>query len=431
MSSPDRQRDLELLLDILSVPRPNGSAALRETASALRQVLSRFGIPYSVQKYPLNAYFNEILGAWLIITSVTLLVGVLARWGWPTLAISLLFVLIPFLETGLLVPIITGIVRTEGENLICAFPVPHPAGEVILTAHYDSKTELLDPRQRRVFIENSRPASALTLMAGVASALDRWLATAGSPWAMIPFGIALICALLVVIFGVGFGGNLLLGRWRRPPSQGAVDNGAAVAVLIELCRRLAQGQLEMAHTTVTIVLFSGEEVQMQGSRRYVAEREAWPLPTRVINLEAMGQDGDYVLWEQDGTAFNRYRTDPELNASLESAIRQVTGRSPQRLPLVNSDAMPFLRAGIPAAVLGSLDSGLGMGGLHSPLDRRERVHLPRVLECVDILVRWLRAQDVGPASNHANHGQNLYVQNRIRSPDPLLTPSANCANINS
>ena len=44
----------------------------------------------------------------------------------------------------------------RAENLVIKFSPPEPKRELILSAHYDSKTELLDHHQRMFFLKNLR-----------------------------------------------------------------------------------------------------------------------------------------------------------------------------------------------------------------------------------------------------------------------------------
>jgi Zn-dependent M28 family amino/carboxypeptidase len=217
------------------------------------------------------------------------------------------------------------------------------------------------------------------LPAGTAATIVRWL--------------AFLSALPAAAYGLGMGANLVGGRLSRRPSTGAVDNGTAVAILLALARRLHRRDLTLDRTTVTFLLTVGEEAQMQGALAYARDRERWPQPTYVVNLEVMGQDGGYVLWEEDGTAMVRKPTDPALNQTLERAITAVTREQPVRVPTVSSDAFAFLHRGIPAATLGSFDTELGGRGFHSATDNLDRVDLERLEEAVEILSHFLRDVD--------------------------------------
>jgi Zn-dependent M28 family amino/carboxypeptidase len=104
-------------------------------------------------------------------------------------------------------------------------------------------------------------------------------------------------------------------------SQGAVDNGAACAILLGLAERVANGKITLEHTRLTLALFTGEEVNLQGSRAYARGR-AFPLPTLAVNLEIMAQNGAYVYWEQDGSVFKLYPTSELANQALRDAVRR-------------------------------------------------------------------------------------------------------------
>ena len=135
---------------------------------------------------------------------------------------------------------------------------------------------------------------------------------------------------------------------------------------------------------------------MQGSRAWVRSRP-WPLPACSINLETLGQDGEYFTWKADGTVLSRRATDERLTAAVSAACERVTGRPAASLPVSNSDTFAFLAAGIPAAGLGTLDRSLGAAGLHGPLDAPERVSTARLNEAVAVLRELLKTIDSGDA----------------------------------
>jgi Zn-dependent M28 family amino/carboxypeptidase len=194
------------------------------------------------------------------------------------------------------------------------------------------------------------------------------------------------------------GANLAGGRFSRSPSSGAVDNGAAVAVLLELAKLFHREALSLDETAVTLLFTVGEEAQMQGALAYVGDRQAQEpagalTPTCAINLEVLGQNGGYLLWERDGTAMVSLPNDAALNAALARAVEAVTGEPPTWAPQLNSDAFAFQRAGIPAATLGSYDRDLGGRGLHSALDSASRVDPARLAEAAGVLCHLLEELD--------------------------------------
>ena len=181
---------------------------------------------------------------------------------------------------------------------------------------------------------------------------------------------------------------------------GASDDGAAVAVLLELADRFQREAFSLDETAVTLLFTVGEEAQMQGALAYAGDRQIQDhagasTPTCAINLEVLGQNGGYLLWEQDGTAMISLPNDAALNSALARAVEAVTGEPPIWAPQLNSDAFAFLRAGIPAATLGSYDRDLGGRGLHSALDSASRVDPARLAEAAEVLCHLLQELDTG------------------------------------
>jgi hypothetical protein len=369
----------------LREPRPNGSRALLAAVESVRTWLEAHGVAVQLQPFRLRPYFMELLGLWLAIGGVVLLAAAWRGPAWSGPPLALLLVAVPLAETRFLRPVVSGLVRCPAHNLaVACAPAGEVRREVVVAAHLDSKTEWLDHARRHALLRLGRPAMVLALACGLLLALAPLLPAAR--WA------AVIAALPVTAYGLGMGANLLGGRLSRRPSSGAVDDGAAVAVVLGLALRLGGGTLSLQHTAVTLLLTVGEEAQMQGAMAHVRGR-AWPLPARAVNLEILGQDGAHLLWDENGTATRRHPMDSDLNDALAQAVRAVTGRPPARAPLINDDALAFLLAGIPATTLGSLDTVLGERGLHSALDHPGRVIPERLDETVEVLACFLSTLD--------------------------------------
>jgi Zn-dependent M28 family amino/carboxypeptidase len=177
---------------------------------------------------------------------------------------------------------------------------------------------------------------------------------------------------------------------RRNPSQGAVDNGAACAILLGLAQHIADGNIPLEGTRLTLALFGGEEVNMQGSRAYTLGRK-WTLPSAALNLEIMAQDGEYVFWEQDGMSLKLFRTDLRLNLAISEAVEKVTGNPARPAGPINSDGYSFMRARVPVATLGTYDCELRESGLHLPSDNLSRVKMTKLVEGVEILAQFIRS----------------------------------------
>jgi hypothetical protein len=378
--------DYQALMTFLSTPRPNGSSAERETGHNLHNWLIQHGVPNKVQTFRLYPFFFECVGAWLILSRALLAIAVWDRWGWLTLPIATIGLLGGTLDIAWSIPLVTWLGARQGKNIIIEFEPLHARHEIIFCAHYDSKTELLDHQQRTFFLKRIRLGIVLTLLLGIWGPLDHWLLN--TDWGKPFFWVGVILTIPMLLMAYGMGLHLSLGRFLKP-SQGAVDNGAACAILLGLAEQLSNEKYQPTDMKITLGLFTGEEVNMQGSRAYIRCRD-WPSSAAVLNLETMAQDGAYVFWQQDGDAFRLLPTSILLNNIFSSAVEQITGHTAQPSGPVNSDGSSFLFAGIPASTVGTCDTHLGEAGLHRATDNLDRVMMERLPEGVKILRTFLK-----------------------------------------
>jgi len=383
--------DYNELMGWLSIPRPNGSQAECKTRQALQGWLERHSIPYRLHAFRLYPNFFVAIGIWLIVSRTLLALAIWMRWGWPAAVISILSLLGGTVDVALGFPLVGWPGATRGENIIIEFEPSTPQQEIVFSAHYDTKSEFLDHRQRMFFIKNLPAGILLTVMLGLLAPLDHALLAANSAWSSVSFAAGILFSLPLLGLAWGLGLNLSMGHF-SPPSQGAVDNGAACAILLGLADRVHKGELALDRTCLTLAIFTGEEVNMQGSRAYATGRD-WPLPTLAINLEVMAQDGSYVYWEQDGTSLKLVPTSPKVNHILAETVAEVTGAKAIPAGPVNSDGYSFIRAGIPATTLGTYDKKWVDRGFHSPADNLERVVMARLPEAVEILARLATKYD--------------------------------------
>jgi hypothetical protein len=393
MSLTDRTEDE--LLQLLSTPRQTGSRAAAQVYSGLKSWLERRGIAYSEHTFRLYPWFWPGIGVWLIVSRTLLAVAVWQGWGWWTLPIALIGLLGGLVDVAADFPLASWYGATTGRNLLIAFEPPEPRRRLYLTAHYDTKTELLDHRQRMFFVRNLPVGIVLTILLGIlgpfqaAAAADAPRLAVALYWA----GVALSVPLLALAWGLGL--NLSLGWLRRTPSQGAVDNGAACAILLRLAEHYQRHPQALRHTRLTLALFDGEEVNMQGSRAYLRSLQpalsAENMPAAALNLEVMAQDGEYVVWEQDGISLKLWPNAPEVIQAVCAAVEAETGSPPYCAGPINSDGGSFIRAGIPSATLGTYDRKLRDRGFHQPSDNLERVVPERIPEGVRILRRFVES----------------------------------------
>jgi len=151
------------------------------------------------------------------------------------------------------------------------------------------------------------------------------------------------------------GGHYDTKWFREIPFVGANDGGSSAALLIELARRLAAAPREFTYWTV---FFDGEEAReawtaedsLYGSRRMAEElRRERRLPRAVIVADMIGDRNLGIRRETLST--------PWLTDLLWQTARRL-GHGRHFLDdshTVEDDHAPFLRAGVPAALLIDFD----------------------------------------------------------------------------
>lgn len=163
--------------------------------------------------------------------------------------------------------------------------------------------------------------------------------------------------------------------------EGAADNAAGVAVVVEIARRLA---LDPAHRSVVIALLSGEEWGLQGSRALVNEWTAGrPQVKAVINVDSVGH-GDEPLH-----VIGRSR-EPALAAVVEDAARaaglEVGPDIDRHADRDGSDHWPWVAKGVPAINLFQADYGV----INTPRDTVDKLDddsLERMADALEASIR--------------------------------------------
>ena len=377
------------LMQIFTTPRHNGTKALEETFQKITEWLNTHSIFYTIHEYRLYPYIFIATGIWIIISRTLLAISIWFKWGWACLLIAIISLLGGYIDVAFGFPLISWMGRKIGKNIIIQFsPDTTPQQELIFSAHYDTKTEVLDHIQRMFFLKNIPLGIILTLFIGVAGALVSTQNHTSSAIYNIIYLLGVIATVPLLLLAWGLGINLSFG-WLKEPSEGAVDNGAACAILLSLSQKLNRKDIHLQKTSIKLILFSGEEVNMQGSTAYVNDL-IFDIPTYAVNLEVMAQNGDYVYWEQDGTSLKLLPTSAMLNKLFVDIVMEVTNIKPIPGEPINSDGGSFLRKNIPATTIGTYDKVLKERGFHSKKDNIGRVALERIPEGVTILTKFIQ-----------------------------------------
>lgn len=274
--------------------------------------------------------------------------------------------------TGLaLVTLTGGLDRLlPGSTMINLTAVVEPRGaarqEVLLIAHYDSKTEWLDHQQRGILTGAVCFAGVAALASAAAARGARrrrrgaWARAASRCRASLPYWTATAGLGLALL-----GAHLVSGKFLPQRSHGIVDDGAACALLVELARSARAAPA--ASTRLSFLWSAGEELGAQGSTA-AARGAARETAGSVLNLECLGAGPDLAYAGAEWTGVALGGPDLELRRALAAAT---PGKLHRLLVPVVTDAGPWLRARARAiTLLGTGPQGRPARGLHRPQDRR-------------------------------------------------------------
>lgn len=382
----------ELLHHLAEVPRENGSPALQEAATYLVSVLRAAGAQVESFTYLASPWRLRLAGLLVLVGGC--LYGLLMRTGRAraALAVAILVPAVLLAELDAYIPLFSRVGTLPQTHVIARLPSrAPPVQRLLLAAHYDTKTDLLDHTERAPIEAATVPATLFLMLGAVCLRVcQRW------PRAprVLRWGSTL-AAVLGPLLGMGYFLMLTAGAFIPARSPGALDDGAACALLVRLAQSLAAAPLE--RTEVELLLLSGEEIGVQGSWEYARQRFARlpELPTAVLNLEGLGASEDLAVYGLERFTFHGFHPDPRLVLLLDELHRQRRGRPLYLMPdPVVTDARSFLAHGVPSATLASdLEGHAPIRGMHSAGDHRGRVSLPALEATLDLLRTALREAD--------------------------------------
>lgn len=176
----------------------------------------------------------------------------------------------------------------------------------------------------------------------------------------------------VVIIGGHF------DSWNSPGSQGAADNGTGAMIACEAARIIKATKVPHRRT-LRVILYSGEEEGLLGSRGYVdLHKEDLKNFVAVLNDDE-GTDAE--------TGFTMLHGAEELLAPLPGAVNAafpdmpISIRYGDRLPTGGSDHGSFVNAGVPAISWGKANGPVHYVFIwHTQNDRLENVYEPGLIQ---------------------------------------------------
>ncbi len=380
-----------LLHELAEVPRENGTAALEQTAWFLSDALSGAGFEALVHPFPAEPFVLRLLGVAALAIGLFYFLKLRHDRAGTAFLIALLGVGAILAQLEYHVPIFGWIgAKTEHNIEARLAPEGEPEQRILLAAHYDTKTDLLDHVERFPVDALALPVMGLMLLSPLLWAMLRRrrpraarILTSVTAWFALVFCVA--------IFAVLSGGVFVAKR-----SPGAIDDGAACAVLVRMAEVLAQGP-PLQRTEVVVLLLSGEEINLQGSRHYARTRflELPVLPSYLVNLDPLGASAELAVAGREASSLSGYAPDARLLALLDRVHQRLYGKALRVSTMGGrTDAFSFLDRGIPALTLFSrVDPWWVPRHLHSADDNRARLDLASLGDARDYLVEVVRSFD--------------------------------------
>jgi len=360
-----------LLGRLAETPRENGSAELHETAAWIAERVLASGLEPGLLPFSAHPYALRLAGVLILVGSLAYArLAFSGRWRAALAAgLALPALLLAELELGL--PVFGWIGAEPQAHLRARLEPPAARQTLVLAAHYDTKTDLLDHVERAPVDLLALPMVPLLWIGAAAGAL----APRFPRRRCLLRGAGRAVAVAALAYGAASFAALSAGALVPSRSPGALDDGGSCAVLIRLAEELAARPPE--RTRVELLWLSAEEVGVQGSRIYAAKRfaEAPAEPVWVVNLEGLGASPRHAVLAGERSALRTRRPDPGLVARLDAVHRAALGA-----PLATTfyagatDARSFLARGIPAATLVTHEPGTRVTRhLHSAADSRSRL----------------------------------------------------------
>jgi len=267
----------------IAVPRFAGSAGENKVQKYIRTQL--YGAGYDIRERQVRtSLFPFDLLPRLIVAGVVLLIlsAVVVMPSIPILGVELAFISgLLLLGTSRWSHIREGTYSflsfgaIKSRNFIAIHPVTNKYLNVVFTAHYDSKSQLLSRYWFTWLVHIFWGATWATIAIFPISMIFAWPLEA----LILPAGFVCLVGLILVL-------NIT-----KNTSPGAVDNASGVGVLLELAQSYAQ---QSCPVNLGFVFLGAEEAEHSGTVSLMKDelfRERFPSTrTIIVNLDSLGTD---------------------------------------------------------------------------------------------------------------------------------------------
>lgn len=376
----------DLLPHFSEAPRENGTEGIATAAAAISAQLDRLGVRWGRQEILVHPLEPVALG--LVVFSLCCAYWWFLRRSRLTAATAtaLLLAAVPIAQLDWQVRLTPGYTSRE-VNILGVVSAAEPTQRLVLAAHYDTKTELTDHIVRLpVRIVGGMLVMVAILATPFVTRLRSQAFRRVLGGAVLAYG---------ALFALVFSGGAL----QRARSPGALDNGAACAVLLKVAAALSEGDA-LDRTEVVFAFFAGEEVGAQGAWAFVDDHLPG-LPARrtyMVNLDPVGASSNLTVVHGEGGLLRFFEPDRTVVSVLDAAHRRVMGR-----PIAHTrgggitDAFPFLARHVAAATIMSAVSPFVLPrGLHTHEDVAARIDRDSLDGTLNLVLEVVRSFDGEP-----------------------------------
>jgi Peptidase family M28 len=387
----DQRERLEASVrELCRLRRESASEGERESAEWIAARLTEMGLSARIEAHRATGGYWRPLG---LLTAVTIAAGFAALRGQRALATGVASLAAAGIYDDLDLHrrlVRAALARRKTHNVICEIGDPSAARSVVVVAHHDAAHSglIFHPKPTELVIRH-----APHLVARAESDPPIWLPVIGAPlgvavgsatgWSGLVAASTGLAALVAAVLGDIAG---------RDPVPGAIDNASGVITLIELADRLRSRPPK--NLRVMLVWTGAEEALWEGMQGF-ARRHFPALPpegTFILNVDQVGDPTVCVLRGEGALRVRDYPRDAvklvedaarDLGLDVISGLRSRSG----------SDGQYALKAGYPAAFLGSVTEHKSQTGYHWRTDVPEAMTWPALASAIEVCESVLRRLD--------------------------------------
>ncbi|MHA1270030.1 MAG: M28 family peptidase [Candidatus Helarchaeota archaeon] len=354
----------------ISFPRLIGTDGWKKANEMIKDEFGKYGYEVQVQDFKSTLFLVNVLLRVAMIPLVGLIILII--WGyfffpWISLITSIIILL--------LVPII-GKYATSGsgfkepehgidsQNIYVQLKAQKPKIHVFFMGHYDTKSQVLSIIQRVI-------CYVLLFICGIVACI---LSLIGSIFIIFFTITNPIISLLILIFGMItiVVSVLLMLNAVQNKSPGSLDNGTAVATVLELSRVFKE--TPPINIDLTFLCTDAEELGVLGASAFIHkfQDQLDRKTTYFINFEAPGaKKEDLRVLTSFGMPTKQYTSKKLNELALKAAETLNFTIKKQYWPIgLLADHNPIMNHGFEATMLGAMAISVGV---HTPKDNMDNV----------------------------------------------------------